>query len=177
MITRAVRFASNLAAQAAEAAFGLLCAPPRFDLDTPLAEAEEEQEVSEPLPEKHWDCGCVTVGTAYKQMCPDHQYEPPLSEDELVAVRGLIQERYDGPKRADPSPIPANASEHAVGGEGPAGLTHSPESPAGRPTSELLNDAITAILDGPGEPHLFHGKLVLELRDRARTFENIEAQK
>ena len=62
--------------------------------------------------------------------------EPPLTDDELVALRGMIQERYPD------SPL--------AGGDGPAGLTNPPKSPAGPAPIDLatwLEPAVMTVLD------------------------------
>jgi hypothetical protein len=67
-----------------------------FDDAELLAEREAEQEVSEPRindgktpMDPQW-----RMTASASSYVPLNEFEPPLSDDELVAVRGLIQERY-----------------------------------------------------------------------------------
>lgn len=88
-------------------------------------------------------------------------YEPSLDDDELVAVRGLIQERYETlkgiPKEKIPAGVAANGTApaghdlsplaSAAPGGNPVGV-ESPAPPAGHQTFiEWATPAITEVLD------------------------------
>lgn len=121
--------------------------------------------------------------------------EPGLSDDELVGVRGLLQERYEDSIFRDPPAddlaarlarnVHAAPAGHGTAEAGPAEVSGQPPEPpsAGRPTSELLDLSARALKLArtiPDPTGTLTGewvdRLIGEFSDRADTFRLIETQ-